>query len=166
MRVGQGFDVHKFGGEGPIRLAGVTVPHDQGLLAHSDGDVALHALIDALLGAVGLGDIGHWFPDNDPDFAGADSGELLQTAYHAVQKQGFELVNADLTIICERPKIGPYREHMRARVAELLSADIAQVNIKGTTTERLGFTGRGEGIASMAVVLLVSRTDQKGSRHE
>ncbi|WP_194755797.1 2-C-methyl-D-erythritol 2,4-cyclodiphosphate synthase [Aliidiomarina indica] len=154
MRVGQGFDVHKFGGEGPLRLAGVTVPHDVGLLAHSDGDVALHALTDALLGAVGLGDIGHWFPDNDPTFAGADSAELLKTAYREVQAQGFTLENADLTIICERPKIGPFREQMRARVAELFAVPLTHINIKGTTTERLGFTGRGEGIASMAVVLL------------
>lgn len=155
MRIGQGFDVHKFGGAGPIRLGGVTIDHHLGLLAHSDGDVALHALADAFLGACGLGDIGVWFPDNDPTFANADSGELLQKVYHEVQKKGYTLGNLDLTIICEAPKIGPHRAAMQDRIAKLLYTSHDRINIKATTTEQLGFCGRGEGIASMAVVLLV-----------
>ncbi|RUO36356.1 2-C-methyl-D-erythritol 2,4-cyclodiphosphate synthase [Aliidiomarina sanyensis] len=157
MRIGQGFDVHKFGGDGPIVLGGVTIEHEQGLVAHSDGDVALHALADAFLGACGLGDIGVWFPDHDPAFAGADSGELLKKVYLEVRRKGFTLGNLDLTIICEKPKIGPYRAAIRRRIAELLLTSEERVNVKATTTEKLGFTGRGEGIASMAVVLLIPR---------
>ncbi|MCL5254680.1 MAG: 2-C-methyl-D-erythritol 2,4-cyclodiphosphate synthase [Gammaproteobacteria bacterium] len=154
IRIGQGFDVHKFGGEGPIKLGNITIPCDQGLLAHSDGDVLLHALADAMLGAIGAGDIGVWFPDNDAAYAGADSGELLQRVWQEVQQRGFGLINLDVTVICQKPKINPHRQAIRARIAELLEVSVAQVNVKATTTEELGFTGRKEGIAAMAVVLL------------
>ncbi|EGN75693.1 2-C-methyl-D-erythritol 2,4-cyclodiphosphate synthase [Idiomarina sp. A28L] len=155
MRIGQGFDVHKFGGEGPVVLAGVPIACDQGLIAHSDGDVVLHAVCDALLGAIGQGDIGVWFPDTDEEFAGADSALLLKKIWAAVDKEGYQLGNLDITVICQKPKINPHREAMRTRVAEILGVQQANVNIKATTTEGLGFTGRSEGIASMAVVLLV-----------
>jgi len=154
MRIGQGFDVHKFGGEGPIMLAGVEVPSERGLVAHSDGDVALHALCDAILGAVGEGDIGTWFPDDDPQFKGADSGVLLQKVYQLALNRGLEVINLDLTIIAQVPRIGPYRGKMAKRVSELLGLPDDRVNIKATTTETLGFTGRKEGIAAMAIVLL------------
>lgn len=156
MRIGQGFDVHKFGGEGPVRIGGVDIPHEQGLLAHSDGDVLLHALTDAFLGAIGEGDIGVWFPDNDPSFKGADSAVLLQTVYARVRQLGWVPANLDLTIICETPKVNPHRAAIRARIASLLALPEAQVNVKASTTEKLGFTGRKEGIAAMAVVLLVA----------
>ncbi|RUO38241.1 2-C-methyl-D-erythritol 2,4-cyclodiphosphate synthase [Aliidiomarina shirensis] len=155
MRIGQGFDVHKFGGEGPVMLAGVPVDCDQGLLAHSDGDVVLHAICDALLGAIGQGDIGVWFPDTDAEFAGADSAKLLAKVWQAVKSAGYQLGNLDITIICQKPKINPHREAMRARVADILGVQQTSINIKATTTEGLGFTGRSEGIASMAAVLLV-----------
>lgn len=154
MRIGQGFDVHKFGGEGPVMLAGVEVPSEKGLIAHSDGDVALHALCDAILGAVGEGDIGSWFPDDDPQFKGADSGVLLQKVYQLALNRGLEIINLDLTIIAQAPRIGPYRGKMAKRVSELLGLPDDRVNIKATTTETLGFTGRKEGIAAMAIVLL------------
>lgn len=156
MRIGQGFDVHKFGGEGPIRLGGIDIPHEQGLLAHSDGDVLLHALTDAFLGAIGEGDIGVWFPDNDPSFKGADSAVLLQKVYARVQQLGWAPANLDLTIICEAPKVNPHRAAIRSHIASLLALPEAQVNVKASTTEKLGFTGRKEGIAAMAVVLLVA----------
>lgn len=155
VRIGQGFDVHKFGGEGPVILAGVPIVCDQGLIAHSDGDVVLHAICDALLGAIGQGDIGVWFPDTDQAFAGADSAILLKKVWDAVGNEGFQLGNLDITVICQKPKINPHRAAMRARVAEILNVQETKVNIKATTTEGLGFTGRSEGIASMAVVLLV-----------
>ncbi|WP_256473583.1 2-C-methyl-D-erythritol 2,4-cyclodiphosphate synthase [Aliidiomarina quisquiliarum] len=156
MRIGQGFDVHKFGGEGPIRLGGVDIPYEQGLVAHSDGDVLLHALTDAFLGAIGEGDIGVWFPDNDASFKGADSAVLLQKVYARVQQLGWAPTNLDLTIICEAPKVNPHRAAIRSRIASLLELTEAQVNVKASTTEKLGFTGRKEGIAAMAVVLLVA----------
>jgi len=154
MRIGQGFDVHKFAGDGPIRLGGITIDCDQGLLAHSDGDVLLHAIADALLGAIGAGDIGVWFPDNDPAFAGADSGVLLQKVWQEVCLQNYQLVNMDVTVICEKPKINPHRQAIQERIATLLAVAPNQINVKATTTEGLGFTGRKEGIAAMATVLL------------
>lgn len=157
MRVGQGFDVHQFGGPGPVVLGGVSIPHEQGLLAHSDGDVLWHALSDALLGAIGAGDIGVWFPDHDPQYAGADSGVLLQAVYAEVQRQGWQLVNLDLTVITQVPKINPHRKAIQQRTATLLKLPEERVNIKATTTEGLGFTGRAEGIASQAIVLLEAR---------
>ena len=155
IKIGQGFDVHAFEPGDHVMLCGVCVPHTQGLKAHSDGDVALHALADALLGALALGDIGEWFPDTDPEFSGADSAELLAKVYAEVTARGYKLGNLDLTLMCERPKITPHKPAMRARVAKLLSADLDQVNIKATTTEKLGFVGRGEGIAASATVLLI-----------
>ena len=154
LRIGQGFDVHAFGPGDHVMLGGVRIPHSHGLKAHSDGDVALHALADALLGALALGDIGHFFPDNDPQWAGADSALLLQAVYRQVRERGYRLGNADITIIAQRPKIAPHIAPMRNRIAALLESDIDTVSVKATTTEKLGFTGREEGIAVTAVVLL------------
>ncbi|WP_421711242.1 2-C-methyl-D-erythritol 2,4-cyclodiphosphate synthase [Alcanivorax sp.] len=155
MRIGQGFDVHAFTEGDHVMLGGVAIPHDQGLKAHSDGDVALHALSDALLGALALGDIGHYFPDTDPQWKGADSGKLLAAIYQDVTAAGWQLGNADLTVICQAPKLAPHIGAMRQRIADLLGCSAAQISVKATTTEKLGFTGRKEGIAVQAVVLLV-----------
>jgi 2-C-methyl-D-erythritol 2,4-cyclodiphosphate synthase len=133
---------------------GCVVPHDRGLLGHSDADVMLHALMDALLGAAGLGDIGQHFPDTDPAYRGADSVALLEAVLAKVRARGFRVVNADVCLIGERPKLGPHREAMRQRIAPVLGIDPMDLNVKATTTERLGFTGRGEGLAAQAVVLL------------
>ncbi len=154
IRIGHGFDVHKFGGEGPVIIGGVAVPYEQGLIAHSDGDVALHALSDALLGAIAAGDIGRHFPDTDDQWKGADSRELLKDVYRRVKEQGYRLGNADITIMAQAPKMAPHIEAMCAVIAQDLETDIRNINVKATTTERLGFTGRKEGIASEAVVLL------------
>ena len=156
IRIGQGFDVHAFCAGDHVMLAGVRVPHHQGLKAHSDGDVALHALCDALLGALGLGDIGHLFPDTDEAWRGSDSAALLTEVYGRVRAEGFHLANLDLTLICQAPKIAPHVSDMCERVAALLAVAVSQVSIKATTTEKLGFTGRGEGIAALCVVLLES----------
>jgi 2-C-methyl-D-erythritol 2,4-cyclodiphosphate synthase len=154
MRIGQGFDVHAFCDGDHVMLGGVRIAHSKGLKAHSDGDVALHAVADAMLGALALGDIGHFFPDNDPAWRGADSAELLRQVYRKVADLGFVLGNADITIICQQPKIAPHVNAMRERIAGLLDASVDCVSVKATTTERLGFTGREEGIAVAAVVLL------------
>lgn len=154
IRIGHGFDVHKFGGEGPVIIGGVAIPYEQGLIAHSDGDVALHALSDALLGAIAAGDIGRHFPDTDDKWKGANSRELLKDVYRRVKEQGYRLGNADITIIAQAPKMAPYIEAMCAAIAVDLETDINNINVKATTTERLGFTGRKEGIATEAVVLL------------
>ena len=156
IRIGQGFDVHAFTEGDHVMLGGVAIPHDQGLKAHSDGDVALHALSDALLGALALGDIGHYFPDTDPQWKGADSGKLLAGIYQDVTAAGWQLGNADLTVICQVPKLAPHIGAMRQRIADLLGCSAAQISVKATTTEKLGFTGRKEGIAVQAVVLLVA----------
>ncbi|WP_410678074.1 2-C-methyl-D-erythritol 2,4-cyclodiphosphate synthase [Avibacterium paragallinarum] len=155
IRIGHGFDVHAFGGEGPIMIGGVAVPYEKGLLAHSDGDVALHALTDALLGAAALGDIGKLFPDTDPQYKGADSKVLLQEAYRQVQQKGYNVGNVDITIIAQAPKMRPHIDAMRAAIAQVLACNLEQVNVKATTSEKLGFTGRSEGIACEAVALLV-----------
>jgi len=158
IRVGQGFDVHRFSApeEGrALVLMGITVPHDRGLAGHSDADVMLHALMDALLGAAGLGDIGQHFPDTDATYKGADSTELLKSVMARIQGLGWRVGNADVLLIGERPKVGPHRQAMRERVAPLLGIDVEALNVKATTTEQLGFTGRGEGLASQAVVLLL-----------
>ncbi len=155
IRIGHGFDVHKFGGEGPVIIGGVAVPYEQGLVAHSDGDVALHALTDALLGAIAAGDIGRHFPDTDDKWKGADSRELLKDVYRRVKAQGYRLGNADVTIMAQAPKMAPHIDSMCAVIAQDLDTDISNVNVKATTTERLGFTGRKEGIACEAVVLLI-----------
>ncbi len=156
MRIGHGFDVHAFSPESDVGivLGGVNIPHTRALLAHSDGDVAIHALCDALLGAIGAGDIGRHFPDDDPAYAGADSRELLRQVVQLVQAQGLSLGNVDITIIAQAPKLAPHIDAMRELLAADLQADIGQINIKATTTEGLGYCGRGEGIAVHAVVLL------------
>lgn len=154
IRIGHGFDVHKFGGEGPVIIGGVRIPFEQGLIAHSDGDVALHALSDALLGSIAAGDIGRHFPDTDDEWKGADSRELLKDVYRRVKEQGYQIGNVDVTIMAQAPKMAPYIDAMCQAIAEDLETDIGNVNVKATTTERLGFTGRKEGIASEAVVLI------------
>ncbi|PIJ50489.1 2-C-methyl-D-erythritol 2,4-cyclodiphosphate synthase [Erwinia sp. OLTSP20] len=155
MRIGHGFDVHAFGGEGPLVIGGVRIPYEHGLLAHSDGDVALHALTDALLGAAALGDIGKLFPDTDVAYKGADSRELLRQAWHKIQQKGWQVGNVDVTIIAQAPKMLPHIAQMRIHIAEDLAIHMDAVNVKATTTEKLGFTGRGEGIACEAVALLL-----------
>lgn len=154
MRIGQGFDVHAFAEGRPLILGGIEIPHDRGLLGHSDADVLLHTIADAALGAIAAGDIGKHFPDTDPDFKDADSKVLLQHVWQLVKAEGYVLGNVDATVMAERPKLRMYIDDMRAVIAELLEADISQVNVKATTTERLGFTGREEGIAAQAVILL------------
>jgi len=155
FRIGHGFDVHAFGGDGPITLGGVKIDYLQGLLAHSDGDVVLHAVSDALLGAVALGDIGHHFPDTDAAFKGIDSRILLRKVFADVRALGYQLGNLDVTIMAQAPKMAPHIQAMRQVLATDLHSDISQVNVKATTTEKLGFVGRKEGIAVEAVVLLV-----------
>jgi 2-C-methyl-D-erythritol 2,4-cyclodiphosphate synthase len=157
MRIGSGFDVHAFGDGDNLVLGGVRIAHARGLLAHSDGDVLIHALCDALLGALALGDIGVHFPPSDPRWKDADSTLLLAQCMAMVRDRGFELANLDATLICELPKINPHAAAMRACLAEVMQCDIGRVSVKATTTEALGFTGRGEGIAAQAVVLLESR---------
>lgn len=154
MRVGHGYDAHRFGAGRPLVLGGVTVPHDQGLLAHSDGDVLVHALCDALLGAAALGDIGRHFPDTDAAYASIDSRILLRRVLAAITALGLRVLNADATVVAQRPRLAAHLPAMQANIARDLAVDIAQVNVKATTTEGMGFTGRGEGIAAYAVVLL------------
>ena len=155
MRIGHGFDVHAFGGEGPVTLGGVKIDYARGLLAHSDGDVVLHALADALLGAVALGDIGHHFPDTDAAFKGIDSRILLRKVFADVTAAGYKIGNVDITIMAQAPKMAPHINAMRECIASDLACELSQVNVKATTTEKLGFVGRKEGIAVEAVVLLV-----------
>lgn len=154
MRIGHGFDVHAFGPGNRVVIGGVTIEHSHGVLAHSDGDVALHALCDALLGGAGLGDIGGMFPDTDPRWSGADSRELLRQVVARLAEQGLGVSNADLTVVAQAPRLAPHLAEMRARIAADLGVPPSRVNVKATTTERLGFTGRGEGVAAHAVVLL------------
>ncbi|HMU65764.1 MAG TPA: 2-C-methyl-D-erythritol 2,4-cyclodiphosphate synthase [Cellvibrionaceae bacterium] len=154
IRIGQGFDVHAFGPGDKIVLGGVVIPYSQGLVAHSDGDVLLHALADALLGAAALGDIGRHFPDSDPAYANADSRALLRMVVAKVRAKGFKVVNADMTIIAQVPKMAPYIPRMLPLIAEDLAVAMDAVNVKATTTEQLGFTGRKEGIACLASVLV------------
>lgn len=156
IRVGIGFDVHAFAEGDFLMLAGVRIPHERGVRAHSDGDVVIHALCDALLGAAGLGDIGMHFPDTDPQWRGAAGAVLLERVLSMLVARGFEPVNVDVTILAERPRIAPYREAMRRRLAELLGLEPEVVNVKATTTEQLGLIGRGEGIAAQAIALVES----------
>lgn len=156
IRVGSGIDVHAFADGDHVMLGGVRLPHTQGVRAHSDGDVLLHALCDALLGAAGLGDIGQHFPDSDPKWRGAASGHFVTYAISLLAAQGWRLVNADLTLLAEAPRIAAHRDAIRASVAGLLGVAVEAVNLKATTTERLGFAGRGEGLAAMATVLIES----------
>ncbi|WP_372875992.1 2-C-methyl-D-erythritol 2,4-cyclodiphosphate synthase [Pseudomonas sp.] len=157
MRIGHGYDVHRFGEGEFITLGGVRIPHSSGLIAHSDGDVLLHALADALLGAAALGDIGRHFPDTDPAFKGADSRTLLRHVLGLLQAKGWQVANVDATIVAQAPKMAPHIEAMCALIAEDLQVAPDAVNVKATTTEKLGFTGREEGIAVHAVALLVAR---------
>ncbi|TAM63176.1 MAG: 2-C-methyl-D-erythritol 2,4-cyclodiphosphate synthase [Rhodanobacter sp.] len=154
MRIGQGFDVHAFGAGDHIVLGGVRIPHEQGVLAHSDGDVVIHALCDAIFGALALGDIGTHFPPTDERWRNADSRQFLRHAALLMAQRGFALGNADITVICEAPKVGPHAQAMREHLAADLECDIGRISIKATTTERLGFAGRREGIAAQACVLL------------
>ncbi len=154
IRTGQGFDVHAFGAGDHVWLCGVQVPHEQGLVGHSDADVGLHALTDALLGTLGAGDIGLHFPPSDPQWRGAASHRFLRHAADLVAAAGGSVAHVDVTLICERPKIGPHREAMVARIAEILALETRRVSVKATTTEKLGFTGRGEGIAAQAVATI------------
>lgn len=157
IRTGMGFDVHRLAPGEELWLGGVLVPHDKGLAGHSDADVALHALVDALLGAIGQGDIGTHFPPSDPQWKGAPSARFVEHAVSLVDAVGYAIANVDLTIICEAPKIGPHRDAMRARIAQLLAIETGAVSVKATTTEGLGLTGRGEGIAAQAVATLVGK---------
>ncbi|GGG06871.1 2-C-methyl-D-erythritol 2,4-cyclodiphosphate synthase [Paenibacillus abyssi] len=155
IRVGQGFDVHQLVEGRPCIIGGVTIPYEKGLLGHSDADVLLHAVADAVLGALGLGDIGKHFPDTDPEFKDADSLKLLEHVWSLAKERGYKLANIDSTIIAQRPKMAPYIPQMAEVIAKALEADVSQVNVKATTTEQLGFTGRGEGIAAQSVVCLI-----------
>lgn len=159
MRIGIGFDVHAFGPGDHVVLGGVRIPHAAGVQAHSDGDVVLHALADALLGAIGAGDIGQHFPDTDPAWRGADSRRLLRHVAGLVAGAGYRVENCDVTVIAEAPRIGPHRDTMRANIAADLRIAPTAVSVKATTTERLGFAGRGEGIAAQAAVLLAPAGD-------
>lgn len=156
LRVGLGVDVHAFGPGDAITLGGVRIPHHAGVLAHSDGDVLLHAICDALLGALALGDIGQHFPNTDPRYRGIDSRQLLRSCHDLVRDHGYEVNNLDCTVVCERPKLAPHVPEMRARIAEDLGVAADQISVKATTSERLGFTGRQEGLMAHAVVLLLA----------
>lgn len=157
MRIGQGYDAHRFSEGDHVVLGGVRIPFGKGLAAHSDGDVLLHAICDALLGAAAAGDIGRHFPDSSAEFKGIDSRILLRRVAEVMGAAGYAVGNIDATVICEQPRVSPHVEGMRQCVAQDLGIDVSQVNIKGTTTEKMGFTGRGEGIAALAVALLVPR---------
>lgn len=154
IRIGQGFDVHKFAEGRKLIIGGVEIPYEKGLLGHSDADVLLHAITDAILGALGMKDIGTHFSDNDPKYKNADSAVLLKEVWRQAKKQGYRLINMDCTIIAQKPKMAPFIDAIRKRISGILEVDEGQINVKATTTEGLGFTGRGEGIASLAVVLL------------
>lgn len=157
IRIGQGYDVHQLVEGRPFILGGIEIPHDKGLLGHSDADVLLHTITDAALGAIGGGDIGKHFPDTDPEFKDADSRKLMTHIWQYVKEQGYELGNVDCTVIAQKPKLAPYIEQLRESIAGLLEADVSQVNVKATTNEKLGSLGREEGIAALAVILLVER---------
>lgn len=155
MRIGQGFDVHAFGEGDHVMLGGVRVPHNRGVIAHSDGDVVIHALCDAIFGALALGDIGRHFPPSQERWRGVESRLFLRHAYTLMRERGYAIGNVDVTVICEAPKVGPHAQAMRECLAEELHCDLDKVSVKATTTEKLGFTGRGEGIAAQACALLV-----------
>ncbi|MFC0179976.1 2-C-methyl-D-erythritol 2,4-cyclodiphosphate synthase [Thorsellia kenyensis] len=157
MRIGHGFDVHAFGNEGPLIIGGVPIEYPKGFIAHSDGDVLLHALTDALLGAAAMGDIGQLFPDSDPAYKGIDSRILLKKAWQKIQNEGYEVINIDITLMAQAPKMAPHIPQMRINIADDLNIHFEQVNVKATTTEQLGFVGRQEGIACAAVVLISKR---------
>ena len=158
MRIGQGYDVHRLVAERPLILGGIEIPYEKGLLGHSDADVLLHAISDALLGAAALGDIGAHFPDSDPAYRGADSAELLRAVGDLIRASGYEIENIDSTVVCQAPKLAPHIASMRERIAEVLALPVGAVSVKASTEEHMGFTGRGEGIAAHAVCLLTERT--------
>jgi 2-C-methyl-D-erythritol 2,4-cyclodiphosphate synthase len=157
VRVGSGVDVHAFGPGDAVMLGGVRIAHSRGVVAHSDGDVLLHALVDAMLGAAGLGDIGQHFPDSDPQWRGADSSRFVSATLALLERQGLRVLNVDLTLLAQEPRIGPHREAIRRRIATLLALEPSGVNLKATTTEHLGFVGRSEGLMATATVLLDER---------
>jgi 2-C-methyl-D-erythritol 2,4-cyclodiphosphate synthase len=154
MRIGQGYDVHRFAENRKLMLGGIEVPHTRGLSGHSDADVLLHAITDAILGALALGDIGTHFPDNNPDFKNADSRLLLQQSYNLVRDRGYNIVNTDSTVVAEQPKLKPYISDIRESISDILQCDISRVSVKATTGEKMGFVGREEGIAVYSIVLL------------
>jgi 2-C-methyl-D-erythritol 2,4-cyclodiphosphate synthase len=162
-RIGHGFDVHRFRSGRKLVLGGVEIPHTKGLAGHSDADVVLHALINALLGAMGQGDIGMHFPDTDPRYRGISSGKLLHAVLRSMRQRGFQLINADITLVAQTPKLSPYYAAMRTSVAKLLRVVADKINIKATTTEKLGWTGQGKGMAATAVVLLRTAKNLKRS---
>ena len=164
LRIGHGYDVHRFSPGRPLILGNVEIPYDQGLLGHSDADVLLHAVSDALLGAAALGDIGHLFPDNDDRFLGANSADLASVVARLLRENGYEIVNIDSTVIAQKPKLAPYIPEMRRRIAAALSLCPEQVSVKATTEEGLGFTGRLEGIAAHAVCLIESTAGKNADR--
>ncbi len=157
MRIGQGYDAHRFGSGDHVVLGGVRIPYEHGLAAHSDGDVLLHAICDALLGAVGQGDLGRHFPDSDPAYHNIDSRELLRQVVALIHDAGFTVANIDATVIAERPRIAPHVVDMQVTIASDLNVEAHCVNVKATTTEKMGFTGRGEGIAALAIALVVAK---------
>lgn len=159
FRIGHGYDVHKFGGTGPLKLAGADVPYEFGFIAHSDGDVAYHAVCDALLGALAKGDIGHHFPDNDPKYKGIDSRKLLDEVINLMKEEGYNLGNLDVTIVAQAPKLAPHIQSMRHNLADAFGTQLSQINVKATTTEKLGFEGRKEGVGVHAVLLLIQDTN-------
>lgn len=154
FKIGQGYDVHQFADGRKLIIGGIEIPYEKGLLGHSDADVLLHALADAILGALAKGDIGKWFPDNDPNYKGIDSKEILKVVWEEARKEGYTLANADMTIIAQKPKMANHIQAMREVIANILGSELDQVNVKATTTEKLGFIGREEGIAAQAIVLL------------
>jgi 2-C-methyl-D-erythritol 2,4-cyclodiphosphate synthase len=154
MRIGHGFDAHRFGEGDSVTIGGISIPHSQGLIAHSDGDVLIHAICDAILGAMTLGDIGKHFPDNDPAFKNIDSAELLKSVMQSANKKGYVVGNLDCTVIAQAPRLGAHISAMQTKLAGLLNVEVDAVNVKATTTEKMGYTGRGEGISAHAVVLM------------
>ena len=154
MRIGHGFDAHRFGEGDSVTIGGISIPHSQGLIAHSDGDVLIHAICDAILGAMALGDIGKHFPDNDPAFKNIDSAELLKSVMQSANKKGYVVGNLDCTVIAQAPRLGAHISKMQTKLAGLLNVEVDAVNVKATTTEKMGYTGRGEGISAHAVVLM------------
>ncbi|GAF14822.1 2-C-methyl-D-erythritol 2,4-cyclodiphosphate synthase [Bacillus sp. JCM 19045] len=157
IRIGQGYDVHQLVEGRPLILGGIEIPHDKGLLGHSDADVLLHTITDAALGAIGAGDLGKHFPDTDEAFKDADSKELLRQVWTLVKDAGYTLGNVDCTVMAQKPKLAPYIDQMRERIADILESDIENVGVKATTTEKLGFVGREEGMAAQAVILLTKK---------
>jgi 2-C-methyl-D-erythritol 2,4-cyclodiphosphate synthase len=154
MRIGHGFDAHRFGEGDSVTIGGISIPYSQGLIAHSDGDVLIHAICDAILGAMALGDIGKHFPDNDPAFKNIDSAELLKSVMQSANKKGYVVGNLDCTVIAQAPRLGAHINAMQTKLAGLLNVEVDAVNVKATTTEKMGYTGRGEGISAHAVVLM------------